>query len=176
MSHPNLERRRNRTLSVELLESRLVLHKTIMGTIHGTLLGFTPGPGIIAQASFACNEGTLKHFNAKPLFSGSVDYRVSGTNGKDITFMATAGGSSSLPDLRDDNNQANFYVVDFTGTGKVTNTTKLHATFTWDGTLVGAAGDFSGAAHGTAFHAHGTLSGNTHKISVTLSLHIHGKA
>jgi hypothetical protein len=168
MSHTNLKRRRNRTLSIEFLESRRVLEKNITGTIHGVLQQFGPGAGVVATATFGC-KGDLKHFSATSFFIGSVQYSVNG-NGKDITFT-----SSGTPSLTNEHHQADVINFHFTGTGKVTSKSKSEATFTWNGTVVGGAGGYSEVAHGTVFHAHGHLFGNTMKITATLKVHIKGK-
>jgi hypothetical protein len=187
MSHPNRRQRRNRTFRVEVLESRQLLSavgapahhvaevaplvrpdpKTITGTIHGTLQKFSPGPGV-ATATFAC-RGDLKHFSNASLFVGNVEYLVT-MNGKDITY--TSSGSPALVD--ENSNGADKILVDFAGHGKVTSKSKSEATFTWNGSVVGGAGIYSGVAPGTEFHAHGDLFGNTFKIKATLKVHITG--
>jgi hypothetical protein len=154
-------------LSVEFLESRQLLSKTITGTIHGTLQQFGPGSGVIGTATFGC-KGDLKHFSKASLFVGSVQYTVSG-NGKDITFT-----SSGSPSLVNEHKNVDTILVDFAGTGKVTSKTKSEATFTWNGSVVGGAGGYSGVAHGTEFHAHGDLFGHTFKIKATLRVFITG--
>jgi hypothetical protein len=182
MSHPNHQRRRNRTIRLEILESRTLLSAVgvpahhvaevaplvrkdpkITGTLEGSLTKFSPGAGVIGTATFGC-KGKLKDFSHKSLFLGSVEYLVT-QNAKDVTY--TSSGSQSLTD---ENNNADTILVNFTGHGEVTNKKESKATFEWNGSVSGGTGKYANMT-GT-FHAKGDLFGNTFKMKATLKVTI----
>src|SRR5262245_17464991 len=134
MSHQTHQRRRNQAFRVEFLESRRLLSKTITGTIHGTLGGFNPGPGLIGAVANFSSHGKLKHFSDSSKFAGEVRFNVSG-NGKQIAFE-----SEGLPYIQDTTptKLGDKIYFDFKGTG--TEKTKKVWHFSWKGDVFGGAG------------------------------------
>jgi hypothetical protein len=170
MTHFNQERRRNRTLSVERLESRQLLTRTITGALHGSLTGFAHGTGGSLLANFEAT-GKLENFGGphkkdQSELIGEVRY-IPKTSGE-IMFTA-----EKLAVLEDKQAPADQIYFDYSGTGKFTSKSKSEATFTWNGMITGGAGVFGMVAPGT-FHAHGTLFGGTkNEIKITkLTVHI----
>ena len=94
MSHPNLERRRNRTFRVEVLESRALLSTVFKGTFDGTI-------SIIGKAEWSAT-GTVHSSNTKTVqgaaFAGvecefNGEAKASASHGKNFTFT---GGVATL--------------------------------------------------------------------------------
>jgi hypothetical protein len=181
MSHFNHQRRRNRTLSVELLESRQLLSKNISGMITGGLLNNVVQPSLAPGATGSIQflgDGKLAHFgkgkspatnkevhvisyfsNTQPLF-----YQV-GVNGKNISFSQTTGA-----ELEDGLTHDKIF-VQFTGSGEVTNAKKSEASFSWHGNVTGGTGGYinvSTVPTTALFQAAGKFVGTDGKITVKL--------
>jgi hypothetical protein len=172
MSHTNLKRRRNRTLSVEFLESRQLL-KTITGTVAGELFQFTVGTTAIQRATFS-TTGKLQYIildkgPQESRFDGAVNYSTS-QDGKSVTFT----GSESAY-VKAKHNQS---LINVTFTGTATEKSKTEWKFAWTGTVLGGTEDYSGAKQGTLFGATGKITGAKHKldkISMKIDVEITGK-
>jgi hypothetical protein len=175
MSHPNHQRRRNRTFRVEGLESRELLSAVgvpahhvaevaplvrkdpkIKGKTHGPVTNFGTGSGAINITATFSSGGKLEHLG-KSTFDGTVTYSINGT-GKEVTF------STGTANLQADNS-TDVIRVSFDGIGKVTSKSKMESSFSWAGNVVGGTGIYANATG--PFTAKGDLLGMKGEIKVT---------